>query len=82
MPYYMIHRDNDGETGVYEVDPKKIKARLGEPGGYDPESFLSELPETADTNTWPGEHSAILLIKGTIVVPKAKKVVERWEIEE
>jgi len=79
MPYYMIHRDSDGETGVYEVKIEDVLANFGD-GGYDPEDFLSEVPTPANTNEWPGEQ-AILLIKGQIVVPKAKEVTTKWEIE-
>jgi len=77
MKLYRI-ANRDGDTGVRETTPEEVLKDM-EADESDGSEFLTELPEDAlDTNYWP--ERSVLLIRGIIVVPKAKKVVSEWEL--
>ena len=77
-PYFVI-RSSDGDTTVFEYNKEDLIADL-EAGefGNEGEKILEHIP-TDDTNFW--HEGSVLIIKGTIVVPKAVKHIIKFEIE-
>jgi len=81
MPYFIIS-NSDGQTSVEKVDKQTVLDRIKKEDGeeccyYGEVGFLSDIKDE-DTNYW-GEN--ILIIKGEIIVPKEKKVIETYDIE-
>lgn len=78
MPYFVIS-NSDGETSVEEVTKEELLSRIQPEDGtdfYGGRGFISDLNET-DTNYW-GDN--IMIIKGSLVVPKPKEVVKEYEL--
>lgn len=73
---FLLYGSEDGAQ-IFELDPHTDLAKIMEDHGIDE---WMERPHNNDwdTNYWP-EGSA-MLIKGKIVVPKAKQAVTKWEI--
>ena len=75
MTYFLIHCSEDGDVSVtpYEKDDllRAIKNK-----DYGPIEFMENI-NYGDPQYW-GNKS--LIIKGEIVIPKPKKVVEEYEI--
>lgn len=73
MSYFLIHGSEDGTqiielkdiSGLKEYGIQKFRKALHDKGGY------------FDSNYWAEDEG--IVIKGEIVVPKPKKVVEEWE---
>ncbi len=73
--YYVIH-NGEGDTYVREYTKEELLAEIEE-GSYD-EGIHENLPEDGDTNYWGGH---ALIIKGTVVTPKAEQVVTKYKID-
>ena len=81
MSYFIIS-NSDGDTTVQQVSKDELLKRIQPDDGedccyYGCVGFLEAIKE-ADTNYW-GEN--ILIIKGEIVTPKPKRVIETFEID-
>ena len=83
--YYIIHSGEDG-LGIEEVTKEELLERItpnmaeeGETYYGDPE-ILSKMPE-CDDGYFVGHNNALVIIKGKIISPKAKKVVTEFEVE-
>lgn len=76
--YFIITRNPDGELYTQTTDKdgieKWMKDRIDE---EDIPTFVENLEEP-DPQYWKGEE-ACLIIKGEIVVPKAKEVTTKYE---
>jgi len=75
--YFVVTWDEDGAS-IDEMDVAELERQLADDslnGG----ECLPRVPDDADTNYWP--EGRALIIKGRIVVPKAVKVVERYEVD-
>ena len=72
---YFVIRNSDGNTTVHVYDKEHLlhDIQAGEFG-----SAFQELPENSDTNYWD---DCVLIIKGSIVTPKAVDVVTKYNIE-
>ena len=72
--YYVI-RNSDGDTTVHETTKAKLLEDMKD-GEY--RNAFNKLPKDSDTNYW-GE--GVLIIKGTIVSPRAEEVVTKYNID-
>jgi len=73
MKYYLITSNDDG-TDIEEFTEEKLLERINNGDEY---NFTDEFPSEPDTMYWSGTE---LIIQGNIIVPKEKKVVERYEL--
>lgn len=71
--YFVIY-NSDGDTIIEEINKATLEKRLNETFYGNQVQFLDLMPKSRNTNYWQG---AILIIKGTIVVPKT---VTRFEV--
>lgn len=79
--YIVVYRDPDGGISVRSYTQNGIKRLLEENrDSFNGQlvRFLDDLSEI-DPRYWKGEY-AYLIIKGSIVVPKITKIVEKLEI--
>ncbi len=79
--YFVISGSEDGDIGIEVRSRTEFAATLKDPDyGDEAERCLSaeELVENKDPMYWGGRY---LIIKGKVVVPKAKEKVTEWEIE-
>jgi len=81
MPYFIIS-NSDGETTVDQIDKDTLIERIQPEEGeecnyYGRAGFLNKI-EDSDTNYW-GDN--ILIIKGEIISPKPKTVIETYEVD-
>ena len=79
--YYVVYGDEDGDASLCEHTKEEINEDLVEAQeeGYE-DKYYSGIPEGKryiDVSNMNGK----IIIKGKIVCPKPKKVVEEWEIE-
>lgn len=74
---YFVISNSDGDTTVEEISKTELLKRIAD-CDYGHGDFLTQLPQNTDTNYW-GE--GVLIIKGTIVTPKAEQVVTKYNIE-
>lgn len=70
--FIVLHADEDGEYSLSYMTAKEIKKDYLNEGCEYP--VFDKLPELGYCG------AGILIIDGTIVVPKPKKVVKDWEI--
>lgn len=81
MTYFIIS-NSDGDTSVEQVDKEtlvdRIKPEEGEKFCYYGEVGFMDKIKDNDTNYWGNN---ILIIKGEIISPKPKKVVETYEVD-
>ena len=77
MENYYVISNSEGDTTVEEMSKEKLIERLEE-GYYGGVDSLISIPENNDTNYWGNN---ILIIKGSIVRPKEKKVVTKYNID-
>lgn len=82
---YFVISNSDGDTHVTPMSKEQLEKGIfpdddgnTDYGHIDNITFLDAIPENTDTNYW-GE--GILIIKGDIVTPRPKKVVETFEID-
>lgn len=75
MTQYFLISNSDGDTHVEPISEKELLKRLNEEGNE--MDFMSEIPKEHDTNYW-GE--GVLIIKGEIVVPKAKTTITEFTL--
>ena len=75
MVYYFLVSQFDTDAEVRRLTKEQLIESLND-GNY-PDGFLSKL-EDKDPATWEMKS---LLIKGEIVVPVPKQVVEEWEVQ-
>ncbi len=79
--YYEISCDDDGDVHVQaytkeELERELERAAKAEKDGEPARKFSSTVPG-ADPAYWDGKR---ILIKGEIVVPRPREVVEVWEL--
>lgn len=74
--YYFVVYNGEGDTTVEMLRKDQLITRLNEKY-YGDREFVEKITER-DTNYWGGD---LLIIKGNIVVPKAKKVIIEHEVE-
>jgi len=75
---YFVIRNSDGDTTVRGVNKENLLQEIEDGDfGENGEHILKFLPSD-DTNYWS---DGILIIKGQIVVPKAKEVITKFNIE-
>ncbi|MFA5366675.1 MAG: hypothetical protein WC333_02225 [Dehalococcoidia bacterium] len=72
---YFIIRNSDGDTTITTVTKEQLINDLND--GMYTDAF-TKMPEDSDTNYWGGH---VLIIKGTVVSPKAEEVVTRYNID-
>lgn len=81
--YYIIHSGEDG-LDVEEVTKEELLERItpSEDGEtyHGHTEILNTLPD-CDGGYFVGHHGALVIIKGKIIVPKAKKVVTEFEVD-
>jgi hypothetical protein len=78
MSYFLIRGSEDGETYVSEYTAAQLEKMLNGPDpDYQIENFVSKIPDKNITY-WD---SRVILIKGEIIVPKAKEVVTKVTLE-
>jgi hypothetical protein len=71
---YFVISNSDGETTVTELSKEQLLKRVND-GEY--KKVLS-VPDNEDTNYW-GDN--VMIIKGTIVKPRAEQVVTKYSID-
>lgn len=74
--YFVIH-NGDGDTTVREYTKEQLLEDIEE-NAWGDAIPLDAIPENSDTNYWGAN---ILIIKGSIVTPKAKEVVTKYDIK-
>jgi len=78
--YFAIRVNGDGEVNVEQLDKTHLLERLNE-DYYGSPKILSDIPDD-DPNYWGGaDNGAMLILKGEIVTPTPKQVVQEYEIE-
>ncbi len=75
--YFVIH-NGDGDTTVTEHTKEDLLEKLEEGYWGTDTKAMHKLPDDMDTNYW-GEQ--LLIIKGEVVSPRAKKVVTEMDID-
>jgi hypothetical protein len=79
MTYFVIYASEDGETYVTEYTAEQLEAKFNGPDpDYRIEQFVGKIPDK-DTNYWDVK---MILIRGEIVMPKAKEVVTKVTLED
>lgn len=73
MKYYLITSNDDG-ADISEYTEEKLLERINNGDEY---NFTGEFPPEPDTMYWGNIE---LIIRGEVIIPKKKKVVERYEI--
>jgi hypothetical protein len=74
MKYFLIHVSEDGDIYLSEYTAEQLEKMLNGPDPeYRIEDFLDKVPDR-NLAYWGGR---AILIKGEIVVPKAKEVVTK-----
>lgn len=73
---YFVISNTDGDTYVQEVSKQELEDNLNEDYYGEDVEFLSKTPHD-DTNYWGEKY---LIIKGTVIVPKAKEKVTKFEV--
>lgn len=76
--YFVITRSEDGEVSVTPTTEKKLLKAFDD-GWYENSNILDYFPEDRNPQYWTGSH-VVLIIKGEIVVPKAKEKVIKYEL--
>lgn len=74
--YFVIHCSEDGDIRVENLTKAELEKRLNEKYWGQAPVFADALPDT-DPNYWKGQY---VVIKGTIVVPKAVETVTQYEV--
>lgn len=78
MTYFLITTNDSGDHYIEALTEKELLGRLNEyRQDEDPSQFEESLPDY-NMAYWPDSY---LIIKGKIVVPKAKEVTTVYEIE-
>lgn len=77
---YFVIRNDDGDTHVDIYDRERLLKQLNEWNEYDYKYIegIDDICLEKDTGYWSGKR---LIIKGDVVVPKPKKVIEAFEID-
>lgn len=76
---YFVISNSDGDTTVRAISKQQLLKNIEEGDyGENANEILSFIPENTDTNYWG---RGVLIIKGTIVVPKAEQVVTKYNID-
>ena len=76
---YFVITNSDGDTTVEEYTKEELLERLNEKWWGDRCAMTEEiLKKTSNTNYWEDN---ILIIKGTVCVPKPKEVIETYDID-
>ena len=76
---YFVISNNGGDTSVHFHTKDQLQEALDQEDWGDNVQFLDEMPTNADTNYWGGDNS-LMIIKGSIIVPKAVSRVTEYEI--
>jgi len=76
--YFLIYGSEDGTQILEYEDEEKLKAALLDHGFTEFRATFGKDYRERDPNYW-GEDNC-LIIKGEIIVPKPKKVVQDWEL--
>ena len=74
--YFTIHCSEDGDVRVHQDSKEELLQKITE-HYYGDSEFFSSLQGT-DPQEWGDK---LLIIKGEIVVPKPKKIIEKYEIK-
>ena len=74
---YFVIQNSDGDTHVNQYSKEELLEELNNEDSFAMLGFLGRIEES-DTNYW-GENC--LIIKGEIVKPEPKQVIEAFEIE-
>ena len=77
MDYFVIDSTEDG-VAIEKVERDELLRRLKE-DWYENRAFATDMPKESDPAYWTG--GTVVLIKGTVITPKAIEVVTDWEIE-
>jgi hypothetical protein len=79
--YYWIECSEDGDVRVSSYTKDELERVLGDPETNDPDgrrtSGLALAVPGSDPMYWNGKS---IIIKGEIVVPKPRDVVQKWEL--
>jgi hypothetical protein len=73
MWYFVIYSSEDGEVSVERLSKEDLEKRLNENYWGDKPKFLSESDDLA-------YNAGLMIIKGELVTPQPKKVVEEWDV--
>ena len=74
--YFVIH-NGDGDTIVQQFTKKELLDAINENYWGSDIDYLSQIPQNNDTNYWGSD---ALIIKGSIVTPKAERVITKYNI--
>lgn len=77
MTYFVIS-NSDGDTHINPMSKDELLKNLKENYWGDECEVRGELPRESDTNYWG---DSIVIIKGEVVAPTPKKVVEEYDID-
>ena len=77
MKYFLIH-NSDGDTYIEELTGNELIQQLNDKEFGENIEFLESIKEN-DTNYWGDSY---LIIKGEIFVPKIKKVIEEYSLDD
>jgi hypothetical protein len=76
--YIVFYFSEDGDTRIRRLAPEALTERLDEAYWGEDVTILEHLPEYGDPNYWPAP--ALLILPGTIVVPKPVQTVTQWSL--
>lgn len=71
MSYFVIDASEDGEVSVNRLSKEELEKRLNEKYWGSEPKFLSENDDLARI-------AGLMIIKGGLITPQPKKVVEQW----
>lgn len=75
---YFVIRNSDGDTSICQMTAEELKKALQEDDwGSNPDFIKPDSKYDRDTNYWGRK---LMIIKGEIIVPKAKQTVTEYEV--
>jgi len=79
--YWVFYTSEDGDTSFQVLNRNELQLRLNENywGETEQVRFLAINKSMGDVHILP-THAGVIIIKGELVVPKAKKFVTTWDV--
>jgi len=76
MSYFVINI-SDSDVFISKYTKQELQYALDNNYFGDKPTFLDEMPEEFNTDSWP--NNSYTVIKGSVSSPKPKEVVTKWE---